>query len=211
MKNRVFLELKENLQNGLWSISELVNRLEALKSDSAEKIQCTTAMRDNIDMMQNQLDEMTNFYGKISGYKKEKKGYDWETFVMKETRVLVADDNEMNNHMVAQMLRNFNVEVDTVTSGEEAIKLFKRKEYDMILMDYLMPPGMDGVETIRQIRNLGTKGEQQLIIGLTANTVEEFKEGLNQYNVELILYKPLKYQQMAVIFQNELPQKIVSA
>lgn len=71
-----------------------------------------------------------------------------------------------------------------------------------------MPPGIDSVETVRRIRQLGDRGKKQLIIGLTANTIDEFKNGLNKYNVELIIFKPIKHQQMALILQKELADKI---
>lgn len=205
-----FFELTENMRHGLQSVHELTDRLEVLNEDNIEKLQCTTAIRDNIDIMLKQIDEISDIYGRISGYERRESGITAvDSFRMKGTRALITDDNEVNNYVVSQMLKHFNIKVDTARNGEEAVELFKKNEYDMILMDYLMPPGIDGIETVKRIRSLGSRGENQLIIGLTANIVDEFKEGLNRYNVELILFKPVKYQQMAVILQKELPDKIV--
>lgn len=205
-----FFELAENMRHGLQSVHELTDRLEVLNEDNIEKLQCTTAIRDNIDIMLKQIDEISDIYGRISGYERRESGITAvDSFRMKGTRALITDDNEVNNYVVSQMLKHFNIKVDTARNGEEAVELFKKNEYDMILMDYLMPPGIDGIETVKRIRSLGSRGENQLIIGLTANIVDEFKEGLNRYNVELILFKPVKYQQMAVILQKELPDKIV--
>lgn len=209
LKNEFFM-LAENMRHGLQAVYELTDRLEMLKKANVEEIRCTTAMRDNIDIMLKQMDEISDIYGRISGYeRRESRITVASSFVMKGTRALITDDNEVNNNIVSQMLKQFNIEVDTAKNGEEAVELFKQKEYDMVLMDYLMPPGIDGVETVRRIRNLGHRGENQLIIGLTANIAEEFKKGLNKYNVELILFKPVKYNQIAVILQNELPDKII--
>lgn len=205
-----FYEAAENVKNCLNCMSELVDRLETLREDNnMEKTQCIEAMRDNIEIMVAQIEDAHRRHGEnsinISNYNKK---WSIDTITMKDTRVLIVDDNEINNYVVEQMLKKFKVQVDIALSGETAIEMFKQNEYDLILMDYLLPPGIDGVETVRRIRELGERGEKQLIIGLTANTIEEFKEGLNKYNVELILFKPVKYQQMAVIFQKELPDKI---
>lgn len=128
---------------------------------------------------------------------------------MKETKVLIVDDNEINNYVLEQMLKRFDIDVDIAKSGEEAIDKFMVNEYDLVFMDYLLPPGIDGIETVRRIRNLSERGKKQFIIGLTANTMEEFQKGLNENNVELILLKPIKFQQMAVILQKELPDKVI--
>ena len=132
-----------------------------------------------------------------------------EAFTMKETKVLIVDDNEINNYVLEQMLKRFDIDVDIAKSGEEAIDKFMVNEYDLVFMDYLLPPGIDGIETVRRIRNLNERGKKQFIIGLTANTMEEFQKGLNENNVELILLKPIKFQQMAVILQKELPDKVI--
>ena len=107
------------------------------------------------------------------------------------------------------MLKRFDIDVDIAKSGGEAIDKFMVNEYDLVFMDYLLPPGIDGIETVRRIRNLNERGKKQFIIRLTANTMEEFQKGLNENNVELILLKPIKFQQMAVILQKELPDKVI--
>ena len=108
------------------------------------------------------------------------------------------------------MLKRFDIDVDIAKSGEEAIDKFMVNEYDLVFMDYLSArQGIYGIETVRRIRNLNERGKKQFIIGLTANTMEEFQKGLNENNVELILLKPIKFQQMAVILQKELPDKVI--
>lgn len=205
-----FYEITDNVRNSLGFMREVANRLEILDDKNIEKIQCIEFIRDNIEILMAQIEEIQEYYdeqNKRIDYSSIKKFTD--SFVMSDTRILIVDNNEINNYVVEQMLKRFKVEVDIALSGEEAIELFEQKDYDLILMDYLLPPGINGVETVKRIRESGKKGENQLIIGLTSNTIDEFKEGLNKYNVELILFKPIKYQQMAVILQKELADKVI--
>lgn len=205
-----FYEITDNVRNSLGFMREVANRLEILDDKNIEKIQCIEFIRDNIEILMAQIEEIQEYYdeqNKRIDYSSIKKFTD--SFVMSDTRILIVDDNEINNYVVEQMLKRFKVEVDIALSGEEAIELFEQKDYDLILMDYLLPPVINGVETVKRIRESGKKGENQLIIGLTSNTIDEFKEGLNKYNVELILFKPIKYQQMAVILQKELADKVI--
>ena len=205
-----FYEITDNVRNSWGFMREVANRLEILDDKNIEKIQCIEFIRDNIEILMAQIEEIQEYYdeqNKRIDYSSIKKFTD--SFVMSDTRILIVDDNEINNYVVEQMLKRFKVEVDIALSGEEAIELFEQKDYDLILMDYLLPPGINWVETVKRIRESGKKGENQLIIGLTSNTIDEFKEGLNKYNVELILFKPIKYQQMAVILQKELADKVI--
>lgn len=198
-----------NLTDNLICMQGLLEKLEFQKDESIEKKQCIEALKDVISISIAQIrdakenckknNQITNenITNKLSDHLK-----------MKDTKVLIVDDNEINNYIIAKMFNQFNVEVDIAVSGEKAVEMYKDHEYDMVLMDYLMPPGIDGIETVSRIRKIGERGKKQLIIGLTSNTISEFKEGLNKYDVELILFKPVKYQQMSVILQKELANKV---
>ncbi len=205
-----FFEFTNNAVSSLEFMNKLVGKIEKHTDKDIESTQCIESLRDNIDILKKQIEEiMERFTSLHMNMRMANPKIFIETFTMRDTRVLIVDDNEINNYVVEQMLKRFNVEVDVATSGEEAINKFKDNEYDLILMDYLLPPGIDGIETVRRIRNLNERGKNQFIIGLTANTMEEFQKGLNENNVELILLKPIKFQQMAVILQKELPDKVI--
>lgn len=208
-RKKEFFILAKKMRYGLQKIYELANQLEIITEAENKEIRYTKAIRDNIEIMCRQIDEISDFYGRINRYDVRENNINTVSFTMKETRALIADDDENNTDIVSQILKQFNIEVDTAKNGEEAVELYKQKKYDVIFMDYLMPPGINGIEAVRQIRSMGKRGEKQLIIGLSADIMEEFKKGLNQYNVEIILFKPVKHQQIAVILKNELPEKIV--
>ena len=205
-----FFEFTNNTVNSLEFMNKLVGKIEKHSDKDIESVQCIESLRDNIDILKKQIEEIkerfTLFH--MNMHMSNTKLFT-EAFTMKDTKVLIVDDNEINNYVLEQMLKRFDIDVDIAKSGEEAIDKFMVNEYDLILMDYLLPPGIDGIETVRRIRNLSERGKNQFIIGLTANTMEEFKKGLNENNVEFILLKPIKFQQMAVILQKELPDKVV--
>jgi PAS domain S-box-containing protein len=88
-------------------------------------------------------------------------------------RVLVVDDFPTNLDVAAGMLRKYKMQVDCVTSGQEAVDRIAAGEpaYDAIFMDHMMP-GMDGMEATSAIRALGTEYAHNIpIIALTANVV----------------------------------------
>lgn len=205
-----FYHVADNLTDNLICMQGLLEKLEFQKDESIEKKQCIEALRDFIDISIAQIrDAKDNCCIEKNQISKDNISLKLsDNLKMKNTKILIVDDNEINNYVIAKMLKQFNIEVDEALSGEKAIELYKDNEYDMVLMDYLMPTGMDGIEAVSQIRKMGDRGKEQLIIGLTSNTISEFKEGLNKYDVELILFKPVKYQQMAVILQKELANKV---
>ena len=83
-------------------------------------------------------------------------------------KVLVVDDVESNLYVATGLLSPYGLSIQTATSGFESIDLIKSGNvYDIIFMDHMMP-GMDGIETVKIIREMGY---QKPIVALTANTI----------------------------------------
>lgn len=83
-------------------------------------------------------------------------------------RILLAEDNEINQLLITTVLYDWNLETDAVMNGLEALNLFAQQEYDLILMDMQMPE-MDGYDAIKEIRQLEGAKAQVPIIALTAH------------------------------------------
>lgn len=105
-----------------------------------------------------------------------------------KARVLVAEDNHMNQLLVKSMLERYDIITDIVENGEEAVNAMRDKQYDMVMMDVQMP-GMDGLTATRLIRKeIDTITP---VIAMTAHVLPGEKEkclaaGMNDY-----LPKPL--------------------
>ena len=119
-------------------------------------------------------------------------------------RILVAEDNQMNQMVIAEALKQMGYNPKMVENGMEAIGAVTQETFDMILMDIQMPE-MGGLEATKLIRRLG---KHPIIIALTANTVEGDKEeclkaGMNDY-----LSKPIQLAALVATLEKWAPQKI---
>ena len=103
-------------------------------------------------------------------------------------RVLVVDDVKINLYVAAGLLKFYQLRIDTVMSGREAIDKIKNGEvYDIIFMDHMMPE-MDGIETTQYLRDLGYVNP---IIALTANAVMGQSEMFLQNGFDDFISKPI--------------------
>jgi len=105
-----------------------------------------------------------------------------------DAKILVVDDNKIDLNVAVGLLQLFKITAETAASGEQAIEMTGKKQYDIIFMDHMMP-GMDGVETTRKIREMGINTP---IIALTANAIEGSKEKFLAAGMNDLLTKPIK-------------------
>ena len=105
---------------------------------------------------------------------------------IKGTKILIAEDNQINVLLVQQFLEQWEIEYDIAENGVIAFEMAKTNDYDLILMDLEMPE-QDGYETTQAIRKLeGGKYQEIPIIALTASAMMDiqdraFKVGMNDY------------------------------
>ncbi len=116
-------------------------------------------------------------------------GY-YKRFEAPEARVLVVDDNASNILVVTKLLRDTKINIDSVMSGEEALKKTLETEYHLIFMDHMMPE-MDGIECFRRIRNqVGGLCRNSKVVVLTANAGSENKAKFSSEGFDGYLVKP---------------------
>lgn len=112
----------------------------------------------------------------------------------KEIKILVAEDNLVNQMVIGELIRIFGWKSNIVNNGKKAIQALKNDNYDLILMDISMPE-MNGVEAMKVI-----KQEKELkkipIIALTAYALEEDKEKLIQLGMDDYLSKPIDKEKL---------------
>jgi CheY-like chemotaxis protein/HPt (histidine-containing phosphotransfer) domain-containing protein len=123
-------------------------------------------------------------------------------------RILVAEDNEINQRVTLLLLEQMGYKADMVESGRKAIQAIKRREYDLVLMDVQMPD-LDGVEATQRIRQrerqlprsygLGSRRPHQTIIAMTANAMQGDRERLLALGMDDYISKPFSPQEFAAV------------
>ena len=105
--------------------------------------------------------------------------------------ILVAEDNRTNQMLIQVLLENFGLTCDIANDGIEAVEIFGKKKYDLVLMDESMP-NLTGVEAMKQIR--AKYNTTVPIIALTANVMEGDRERFLSEGMDGFISKPVDYQ-----------------
>ncbi len=105
-------------------------------------------------------------------------------------RILLAEDNVVNQKVAIQILKRMGYRVDLAANGLEAIESLKRQTYDVILMDVQMPE-MDGLEATRQICQQWPKEKRPRIIAMTAGAMQGDKEMCLSIGMDDYVTKPI--------------------
>jgi CheY-like chemotaxis protein len=122
-------------------------------------------------------------------------------------RVLLAEDNPVNQEVAHGILEILGYRVDIVATGCEAIAALMHTEYDIVLMDCEMPE-MNGLEATRTIRQQEAEGvtKRLPIIALTAHALQEHQEMCMQAGMDDYLSKPFSLEQLHTILARWLPR-----
>jgi osomolarity two-component system sensor histidine kinase NIK1 len=117
-------------------------------------------------------------------------------------KILLVEDNVLNQRIVLFSLKKFNHAVTIANNGLEAVEKFREDNFDVILMDIMMPV-MDGLEATTKIR----EEEQRLkvekrtpIIALTANTMDNDRNKCISFGMDEFLAKPFDIEKLKTVF-----------
>ena len=116
----------------------------------------------------------------------------------RKIRILVVEDNPVNQKVAQTMLRKMGLRADVVANGQEAVKALQMVPYDLVLMDCQMPE-MDGFEATRCIRQEGSKALNPRIpiIAMTAATMKGDREKCIQAGMNDFIAKPVQQRKLA--------------
>ncbi|REK90746.1 response regulator [Streptomyces inhibens] len=106
-------------------------------------------------------------------------------------RILLAEDNLVNQQLIVRMVRKIGHSVDTVGNGAEALESLQHTRYDVVLMDVQMPV-LDGLDASRRIHQSLSAAERPYIIALTANAMSEDRDACLAAGMDDYLRKPLR-------------------
>lgn len=123
-------------------------------------------------------------------------------------RVLLAEDNLVNQQVALGILKKLHIAVEVVNNGAEAIKALKRSHFDLVLMDVQMPE-MDGFEATRAIRNspIAILNPHVPIIAMTAHASREDQKKCKNAGMNDHLAKPLDPEVLLTVLKKWLPEK----
>jgi signal transduction histidine kinase/CheY-like chemotaxis protein len=121
--------------------------------------------------------------------------------------VLLVEDNELNQKLVAQMLINFGFEVITANNGLEGLNILQYKDVDIVLMDMQMPI-MDGYEATRIIR-MNRSWDDLPIIAITANSMRDDRDKCLACGCSSYLAKPFKSETLVREIRTYLKNRFI--
>ncbi|WPL17946.1 Autoinducer 2 sensor kinase/phosphatase LuxQ [Thiorhodovibrio winogradskyi] len=110
-------------------------------------------------------------------------------------RILLAEDNPINQKVTLKMLASLGLDADLATNGAEAVAAATAKHFDIILMDVQMPE-VDGLSATRQLRATLPAECQPWILALTANATEEDRHACHAAGMDDFATKPLRRAQL---------------
>jgi PAS domain S-box-containing protein len=113
-------------------------------------------------------------------------------------RVLIAEDNAVNQKVAVRMVEKLGLRADVAADGREAVQLFEMLPCDMVLMDCQMP-NMDGYEATREIRRREPPGHHSLIIAMTAEAMAGTRERCLEAGMDDYIAKPVSFGDLSVM------------
>ena len=129
-----------------------------------------------------------------------------ERFAGCTARILLAEDNSVNQRLAIAMLRKLGLNADVVANGAEALRALEAVPYDLVLMDVQMPE-MDGIEATRRIRDphSAVRNHRIPIIAMTARAMQGDREGFLNAGMDDYVAKPVLLPALADALGRWLP------
>lgn len=132
-----------------------------------------------------------------------------EYLVKTDLKILVAEDNIINQTVILNQLQMLGYEADCVANGSEALDWLEQQDYDLVLMDCQMPV-MDGYTTTQEIRRREGNKRHTIVIALTANALSADREKCLVAGMDDYLSKPLEQEDLARAIQHWATQQAAS-
>lgn len=143
---------------------------------------------------------------KESGLSKRKK----RKMICPGIKALVVDDEPMNLTVAKGIFENYQMKVQTVISGKEAIAACEKEMFDIIFLDHMMPE-MDGIETLKRLRKMQNEsGHEYIIVAFTANAVSGAKKMFMEEGFDEFVSKPIETMTLERVLCKLLPKSSIT-
>lgn len=116
-------------------------------------------------------------------------------------RILVAEDNPINQKVASHMLRRLGYRADMVANGLEAVEAVRRQTYDVVLMDVQMPE-MDGVAATQIIKNEFDLGDCPRVVAMTANALSDDRRRYLDAGMDDYISKPVNIDELVTVLDS---------
>ena len=123
-------------------------------------------------------------------------------------RILVVDDEPMNLMVAEGIFNDYQMKIKTANSGQKAIDICQNEEFDLIFIDHMMP-GMDGVETLKRLRNIENFGNSFSAVVFTANAVSGSREMFMREGFDEFVSKPVEVVELERVLKKVLPKNAI--
>jgi signal transduction histidine kinase/CheY-like chemotaxis protein/streptogramin lyase len=124
-----------------------------------------------------------------------------EEMPVRPMRILVVEDNRVNQHLILALLRKRGHTTAVAGNGVEALAAVKRDIFDLVLMDIQMPE-MDGLEAVRRIRNAeALTGQHLLVVAMTARAMAGDREAILAAGMDDYLEKPVQLERLDAVLR----------
>lgn len=132
-------------------------------------------------------------------------------YIAPEAKVLLVDDSEMNLKVAIGLLQPMQLQIDKALNGQQAVEMVQQKQYDLVLMDHMMPV-MDGIEATKIIRQLEGEHYQKLpIIALSANAILEARQKFMEAGMNDFAAKPIETKEIFNKIAKWLPDHLLKS
>lgn len=131
--------------------------------------------------------------------------FDTEMATRHPLRLLLAEDNAVNQKVALRMLGKLGYRADLAGNGIEVLQALERQQYDLVLMDVVMPE-MDGLEATRRIRQIDRPGvKQPRIVAMTANAMPGDRELCVGAGMDDYIAKPIRVEALMAVLERYAP------
>lgn len=139
---------------------------------------------------------------------KSVKDYAGRLFKAPKAKILLAEDNVINVKVFKALVAPTKIQIDVAENGKIATEMVERNDYDLVLMDHMMPV-MDGIEATEAIRHFNSDKRDIKIIALTANAVVGMKEQFLEAGMNDFMTKPIQIKELLAMLRMYLPEEYI--